>query len=103
VDGGEDEIADLRRVDDVAEEQALLGLLVDAAVQPRVGGRGDDEEAIVEVAALEAPFEELDRQRSELGLDLRRDDGDAGAAVDEPARLPRAVRAAASERASKKK
>src|SRR5438105_467662 len=61
VDRREDEVADLERVGDVAEEQPFLGLRVDAAVQLRVGGRRDDEEALVEVAALEAALEELDR------------------------------------------
>src|SRR5581483_1559120 len=87
MDGREDDAAELGHVDDVAEERARLGVRVDAPVQRRVRGGGDDEEAAVEVGAPVRAADPLDAELRELRLRLRRDDGDGGAALDEPARL----------------
>ena len=49
MDGREDERAELRHVDDVAEKRARLGVTEDASVHGRRRGGGDDEEPAVEV------------------------------------------------------
>src|SRR3954451_8592376 len=70
-DGGEDEVAQRRYVDDVDEHRPLLGGLVDGDVRRRVVRRRDRDERLLEVARLVAPPDPLDRALGGERLQLR--------------------------------
>src|SRR5712691_1239148 len=84
---GQDEVAEVGNVGDVAQKAALLGVAVHALVHVALRGRGDHEERAAKIAAAIRAAPPRHRERAKALVERRRHDGDVGAAREQHARL----------------
>ena len=83
VDGGEDEGAQLRYIDDVAEKRPRLGVAEDAPVDRRDRCCGDDEKPTLEVGHAIPPPDDRHVTVGKLRHDLRCNHGDPRARIEQ--------------------
>src|SRR5712691_8735310 len=97
---GQDEVAEVGNVGDVAQEPATLGIAVYALVHVALRGRGDHEERAAKIAAAIRAAPPRQRERAKALVERRRHDGDVRAAREQPARLLAADRPTADHDAA---